>query len=89
MSEHATEMLNFLIGFLVSVAASIMNAAGLNLLKLDHVKNLHRPSSLQRNECGRPLWHIGLYLYIASQMVGSTIALSKFTKIAFFQIPNC
>jgi hypothetical protein len=76
MSDSPT--LNFLIGFLVSVAASIMNAAGLNLLKLDHVKNSNRPSSSQRNECGRPLWHIGLYLYIASQMIGSTIALSKF-----------
>ncbi|CAB4425811.1 unnamed protein product [Rhizophagus irregularis] len=55
---------------------SIMNAAGLNLLKLDHVKNSNRPPSSQRNECGRPLWHIGLYLYIASQMIGSTIALN-------------
>ncbi|CAI2173646.1 2501_t:CDS:2, partial [Funneliformis geosporum] len=73
---HATETVNFLIGFLVSVAASIMNAAGLNLLKLDHEKNSSKPSSLQRNECGRPLWHIGLYLYVASQMVGSTIALN-------------
>ncbi|GES91257.1 magnesium transporter [Rhizophagus clarus] len=53
-----------------------MNAAGLNLLKLDHVKNSVRPPSSQRNECGRPLWHIGLYLYIASQMIGSTIALN-------------
>ncbi|CAG8651824.1 13620_t:CDS:2 [Funneliformis caledonium] len=73
---HANETLNFLIGFLVSVAASIMNAAGLNLLKLDHEKNSSKPSSLQRNECGRPLWHVGLYLYVASQMVGSTIALN-------------
>ncbi|CAJ0841648.1 15643_t:CDS:2 [Entrophospora sp. SA101] len=68
--------LNFLIGFLVSVMASIMNAAGLNLLKLDHVRNTNKPSEHQRNECGRPLWHLGLYLYISSQLIGSTIALN-------------
>lgn len=76
MSGHASEALDFLIGFLVSVAASVMNAAGLNLLKLDHVKNSIRSPEMQRNECGRPIWHLGLYLYIASQVVGSTIALS-------------
>ncbi|KAG0242859.1 hypothetical protein BGX31_011449 [Mortierella sp. GBA43] len=53
-----------------------MNAAGLNLLKLDHVRNSALPTERQRNECGRPLWHIGLYLYIASQLAGSTIALN-------------
>ena len=78
-----SDTLNFLIGFLVSAGASVMNAAGLNLLKLDHVKNSNQPPSLQRNECGRPLWHIGLYLYIASQMIGSTIALSKFYNYRF------
>ncbi|RIB28305.1 hypothetical protein C2G38_2158312 [Gigaspora rosea] len=71
-----SEILNFLIGFLVSFAASVMNAAGLNLLKLDHVKNLYKPPESQRHECGRPLWHFGLYLYIISQLVGSTIALN-------------
>ncbi|CAG8681100.1 10417_t:CDS:2 [Cetraspora pellucida] len=71
-----SEILNFVIGFLVSFAASVMNAVGLNLLKLDHVKNLHKPSESQRHECGRPLWHFGLYLYIMSQLVGSTIALN-------------
>lgn len=55
-----------------------MNAAGLNLLKLDHVRNSALSTERQRNECGRPMWHIGLYLYIASQLAGSTIALSKF-----------
>ncbi|CAG8452239.1 840_t:CDS:2 [Ambispora leptoticha] len=66
---------NFLLGFAVSIGASIMNAAGLNLLNLDHIKNSSRPPSSQRNECGRPLWHMGLYLYILSQLLGSTLAL--------------
>ncbi|RUP47980.1 hypothetical protein BC936DRAFT_145109 [Jimgerdemannia flammicorona] len=69
-------IMDFAIGILVSLGASIMNALGLNLLKLDHVRNSQRSMHEQRNECGRPMWHLGLYLYIASQLVGSTIALS-------------
>ncbi|RIB08322.1 hypothetical protein C2G38_1983010 [Gigaspora rosea] len=53
-----------------------MDAAGINLLKLDHVTNSEKPIENQRNDCGRPLWHAGLYLYILSQVVGSTIALN-------------
>lgn len=52
-----------------------MDAFGLNILKLDHVKESSREK--QRGDCSRPLWHIGLYTYIASQVIGSTIALSK------------
>jgi hypothetical protein len=54
-----------------------MDALGLNILKLDHVKESKRAQDQQRGDCGRPLWHIGLYTYIASQLIGSTIALSK------------
>ncbi|CAG8499895.1 2031_t:CDS:2 [Diversispora eburnea] len=70
------EALNVTIGFLVSLTASIMNALGLNLLQLDHVKNSSKPLRDQVNECGRPFWHFGLYIYIVSQVVGSTIALN-------------
>ncbi|KAK3810042.1 MAG: hypothetical protein J3Q66DRAFT_351955 [Benniella sp.] len=76
MAVTGSALLDFLIGFAVSLIASVMNAAGLNLLKLDHVRNSSLPVERQRNECGRPLWHIGLYLYIASQLAGSTIALN-------------
>lgn len=55
-----------------------MDALGLNILKLDHVKEASREK--QRGDCSRPLWHIGLYTYIASQLIGSTIALSKEKK---------
>lgn len=53
-----------------------MDALGLNLLKLDHVRESRKDIRQQRNDCGRPLWHMGLYTYIASQLIGSTIALS-------------
>ncbi|KAG0204618.1 hypothetical protein BGX33_008379 [Mortierella sp. NVP41] len=76
MTVTSSAFLDFVIGFAVSLIASVMNAAGLNLLKLDHVRNSAQPQERQRNECGRPMWHIGLYLYIASQLAGSTIALN-------------
>ncbi|KAF8934537.1 hypothetical protein BGZ47_010340 [Haplosporangium gracile] len=76
MTVTSSAFLDFVIGFAVSLIASVMNAAGLNLLKLDHVRNSALSTERQRNECGRPMWHIGLYLYIASQLAGSTIALN-------------
>ncbi|OZJ04746.1 hypothetical protein BZG36_01793 [Bifiguratus adelaidae] len=72
----STSAVDFAIGFFVSLGSSVMNALGLNLLKLDHVRNSAKTEAEQRNECGRPLWHIGLYLYILSQVIGSTIALN-------------
>jgi hypothetical protein len=73
--------IDFVIGFLVSLGASTLNALGLNLLKLDHVRNSKKIDIQQRHDCGRPMWHFGLYLYIASQLIGSTIALSKFRDL--------
>ncbi|KAI9007468.1 hypothetical protein CLU79DRAFT_778493 [Phycomyces nitens] len=67
---------NLVIGIFVSLAASFLDALGLNILKLDHVKESKRDADQQRNDCGRPLWHIGLYTYIGSQLIGSTIALN-------------
>ncbi|ORE17990.1 hypothetical protein BCV71DRAFT_180419 [Rhizopus microsporus] len=67
-------VIRFAIGVFVSLGASFMDALGLNILKLDHVKEANREK--QRGDCSRPLWHIGLYTYIASQLIGSTIALN-------------
>ncbi|CAG8659491.1 1862_t:CDS:2 [Rhizophagus irregularis] len=75
-SNGETTTLEFFIGFLVSVFASIMYAAGLNLLKADHVANEKLPKENQRVDCSRPKWHLGLYLYVVSQAVGSTVALN-------------
>ncbi|KAI8976776.1 hypothetical protein BDB01DRAFT_305900 [Pilobolus umbonatus] len=69
-------VLRFTVGILVSLGASFLDALGLNLLKLDHVKEFRRTEENQRRDCGRPLWHVGLYTYIGSQVVGSTIALN-------------
>lgn len=85
-SNGETTALEFFIGFLVSVFASIMYAAGLNLLKADHVENEKLPKENQRVDCCRPKWHLGLYLYVISQSVGSTVALSKFFFTIFFYV---
>ncbi|CAO3615889.1 unnamed protein product [Mucor hiemalis] len=69
-------VIRFVIGIFVSLGASFMDALGLNILKLDHVKEAKRNEDQQRGDCGRPLWHLGLYTYIASQLIGSTIALN-------------
>ncbi|KAI8376219.1 uncharacterized protein BYT42DRAFT_573821 [Radiomyces spectabilis] len=70
------DVTNFVIGIFVSLAASFMDALGLNILKLDHVRAEMKEAHEKRGDCGRPLWHIGLYTYIASQLIGSTIALN-------------
>ncbi|KAF9210281.1 hypothetical protein BGZ59_009654 [Podila verticillata] len=76
MTVTNSTWLDFVIGFVVSLIGSVMNAAGVNLLKLDHVRNNSHPLERQRKDCGRPMWHLGLYLYIGSQLAGSTIALN-------------
>ena len=63
-----------------------MDALGLNILKVDHVKESKRSQDQQRGDCGRPLWHLGLYTYIASQLIGSTIALSKVHDVLLFPL---
>lgn len=74
-TEGFSPAVKFIIGLSISVAASIANAAGLNILKRDHVLNTQRPENQRKNECGRPMWHFGLYLYVASQLFGSSLAL--------------
>lgn len=47
-AHHASPVVAFIIGLAIVLLASILNAAGLNLTKLDHVK----PPYLSR-----PRWH--------------------------------
>ncbi|KZT54231.1 hypothetical protein CALCODRAFT_439009 [Calocera cornea HHB12733] len=65
----------FLIGALIILAASAMNAAGLNITKMDHVKTHAQPKHARRSQLLRPLWILGMSLYILSQLLGSTLAL--------------
>lgn len=61
--------------FCTHEGASVANAAGVNLTKLDHVRNEQVPREQRRKDWLRPLWIAGLTLYILSQLVGSTLAL--------------
>ncbi|KAF7296143.1 hypothetical protein MKEN_01429600 [Mycena kentingensis (nom. inval.)] len=71
--RHTNPVLAFVIGLSIILLASILNAAGLNLSKYDHV----RMSAVPKAQRGgfRPLWALGMLLYILSQVLGSTLAL--------------
>lgn len=71
-SSYST--LDFFIGLLITLAASLANALGLNLTKLDHIREENK--LVKSRDWTRPLWLLGLGLYILSQVVGSTLALS-------------
>lgn len=66
---------DFLIGLAIVLGASVLNAFGLNLTKLDHARNTALPKSSRRADYLRPLWVLGLLAYVVSQLVGSSLAL--------------
>jgi len=68
-------VVSFIIGLAIIILASILNAAGLNLTKLDHVRTSAIPKASRRKDWLRPLWLLGMILYILSQLIGSTLAL--------------
>ena len=55
----------FLIGLSIVILASILNAAGLNLTKLDHVRTAAIPKAARRRDWLRPLWLLGMLLYMS------------------------
>jgi len=74
-AHHANPVVAFIIGLGIVTLSSIMNAAGLNLTKLDHVRTSVIPKAERRRDWLRPLWLLGMVLYILSQLIGSTLAL--------------
>ncbi|PLW23342.1 hypothetical protein PCANC_20185 [Puccinia coronata f. sp. avenae] len=65
----------FFIGFLITITASILNAFGINLQKLDLNKQSNSTAPKNQHTLFRPIWLLGLGLYILSQVLGSTLAL--------------
>jgi hypothetical protein len=65
------------IGVIISLTASCIDAIGINLQRRDHVQNAMRSPEQQRHECKRLTWHVGFYMYIGSQLFGSSLALCK------------
>ncbi|KAG6842186.1 hypothetical protein C0991_001679 [Blastosporella zonata] len=83
-------VLAFIIGLAIIILASILNAAGLNLTKLDHVRTSAIPKSARKKDWMRPLWLLGMLLYILSQLIGSTLALEYMRagmSSLFFHLP--
>jgi len=74
-AHHANPVVAFIIGLAIVTLASILNAAGLNLTKLDHVRTSAKPKASRKKDWLRPLWLLGMMLYILSQLLGSTLAL--------------
>ncbi|EGN99783.1 hypothetical protein SERLA73DRAFT_179994 [Serpula lacrymans var. lacrymans S7.3] len=74
-AHHGSPVVAFIIGLAIILLASILNAAGLNLTKLDHVRTSAIPKASRRRDWLRPLWLLGMLLYILSQLIGSTLAL--------------
>ncbi|KAK2463221.1 hypothetical protein APHAL10511_004876 [Amanita phalloides] len=73
--RHDNPVVAFIIGLSIILLASVLNAAGLNLTKLDHVRTSAVPKASRRKDWMRPLWLLGMLLYILSQLIGSTLAL--------------
>ncbi|KAF9450404.1 hypothetical protein P691DRAFT_810345 [Macrolepiota fuliginosa MF-IS2] len=74
-THTANPTVAFIIGLAIVLLASVLNAAGLNLTKLDHVRTSAIPKAARRKDWLRPLWLLGMLLYILSQLIGSTLAL--------------
>jgi hypothetical protein len=82
--RHAKPVIAFIIGLSIIILASVLNAAGLNLTKLDHVlasspylwrpheliatrlqvRTRAIPKSARKRDWLRPLWLLGMLLYM-------------------------
>lgn len=63
-ARHGSPVVAFIIGLAIILLASILNAAGLNLTKLDHVWTSAIPKSARKKDWMRPLWLLGMLLYM-------------------------
>ncbi|TXT12631.1 uncharacterized protein COLE_03041 [Cutaneotrichosporon oleaginosum] len=73
--DGGSYFLNTLLGLLIVLLASVLNALGLNLTKLDHQKQQAIPKRQRSKEYMRPLWLAGMGIYMSLTTVGSPLAL--------------
>lgn len=74
-ASRGSQVGSFFIGLIIILVASLMNSIGLNIVQKDHLHNQSLPKNTQRRDLKRPLWIMGMSLYILSQLLGSTLAL--------------
>lgn len=65
MDPTTYSTLDFFIGLAITLIASIANALGLNLTKLDHLRQ--ESALVKSRDWTRGLWLLGLGLYVLSQ----------------------
>ncbi|KAJ9089612.1 hypothetical protein DSO57_1010984 [Entomophthora muscae] len=61
------------LGVVVLLVSSCLDALGYNIQRRDHCKN--NASAKPRKECYRKYWHLGLYIYIGSSVIGNIVGL--------------
>ena len=69
-AKHSS-LVAFIIGLSIILLASVLNAAGLNLTKLDHVRTSAIPKHARKRDWMRPLWLLGMVLYMSVQILFS------------------
>ncbi|KAJ9093893.1 hypothetical protein QFC21_006266 [Naganishia friedmannii] len=62
--SEGNPVVNFLLGIMIVLGASVMNAFGLNLTKLDHMRAQALPKHSRPADWQRPLWLLGMLAYI-------------------------
>ncbi|ORX39949.1 hypothetical protein BD324DRAFT_615617 [Kockovaella imperatae] len=75
VTNEGSYVLNTLLGLVIVLIASVLNAFGLNLTKLDHMRQQAIPRRERKKDYLRLLWLAGMGTYIISQLVGSPLAL--------------
>lgn len=68
------ELQTTVLGVFVLILTACFDALGYNIQRRDHCKNAL--SRKPRHECFRKYWHLGLYIYISSLVLGNTIAMN-------------
>lgn len=64
------------LGICVSLGTSFVQSLGLAIQRKSYVlnENIH-PKELRRNACQQPLWHVGFYTYLISNIIGSVFSI--------------
>nr|XP_018263783.1 uncharacterized protein I303_03656 [Kwoniella dejecticola CBS 10117]OBR85941.1 hypothetical protein I303_03656 [Kwoniella dejecticola CBS 10117] len=68
--SEGSYVLNTIIGLLIVLVASVFNALGLNLTKLDHVRQQGIPKRQRKKEWMRILWLSGMGMYMRLSHAG-------------------
>lgn len=71
VQPEGSYFLNTLLGLIIVLVASVLNALGLNITKLDHQRQQAVPKRQRKEEYTRPLWlaGMGIYMWVGSRLL--------------------